>query len=233
MYRNTRVARTDGIENPSRRTVLRITGTGLTAGSGIAVGGGSAVAADCSEEKCPLDKQTDDYAELIYDEMNSAVELVKEGLEEGNNDDHCEYGYNDDALLVIKPVNCHLGFDGSGCGRTDSSFRVNSNEDTWRYAIYMSHDDTKQAVSALRDGYEFFTIAATILSKKRRHGVILFAAAQASKYTADELESTNEGCGVKILMKCPIVDTGNPMEESWSRRSELDFDLHPQSENVQ
>jgi len=230
MPRSTRFGRTDGTGNPSRRRVLQMTGSGLTAGAGIAVGTRTTVAEDCTDETCPLDKHSEDYAELIYDELNSAVEKVKNGLQEGNDDDHCEYHMNDDKLLVIQPVECNFGFNGAGCGRTDFNYRVyqsNSNyEYRTRWTVYLSDDDTGQAASYLRNNYKIFSIISTVLPRDKAIAVALFA--QVNKYTANELESTNEGCGVRIRFDCPIITSGNPLDYSWENESELQFGLHPQ-----
>ena len=211
-----------------------MTGSGLTAGAGIAVGTRTTVAEDCTDETCPLDKHSEDYAELIYDEMNDAVEKVKNGLEEANNDDHCKYHMNDDKVLVMQPYECNFGYDGSGCGKTDYEYEETqtgnySAKSTWE--VYLSDDDTKKAVEDLRANYYVFNILSVVLSKKRAHGAILFAAAKASEYSADKLESTNEGCGVKMVLEAPCIDPGDPMDVSWDSGSDLDFDLHPQQDN--
>jgi len=234
MPQNNRFGRKGDTENPSRRRVLRMTGSGLTAGAGIAVGTRATVAEDCTDEKCPLDKHTEDYAELIYDEWNGAVKKVKNGLEKANNDDHCKYHMNDNKVLVMQPYECNFGYDGSGCGKTDFEYEVTqtgnySAKSTWE--VYLSDNDTEEAVEDLRGNYWAFNILSVIISKKRAHGAVLFAAAQAQKYSADKLESTNEGCGVKMVLEVPSIKVGDPLDKSWDSEGDLDFDLYPQQEN--
>jgi hypothetical protein len=208
-----------------------MTGSGLTAGAGIAVGTRTTVAEDCTDEKCPLEKKSKDTAELIYNESNSAIENIKEGLKTANEDVHCEYKVNDNDYLVMMAVDCDFGFDGSGCGRTDYSYGVTQTDNyaaKMEWEVSLSNDDTEDAVSYLRAGHEIFSVLSSVLPVKYAHGAILFVAAVASGYTANKLESANDGCGVEFEYESPEIKPGEPMDSSWKNDSDLNFWLHTQ-----
>lgn len=219
-------------ESAKRRAILQAAGASISGGSLLPAMTGSAVAGhECDDWTCPITKHTDHYAEVMYDNMNDAVDRVQSGLDKLNYDYDCYYDqpyYN----VNLVEDDCGITITGGGCGETEVYVNFGSDEDT--YAIYWGNDDAESLVSVMRNRGVHFAIgvaAVFAFAGKAKPLVVAAAAEEAAIYTADTIERYNDGCGVVFDWTVTDYETGNPIDWHWKDDGDYAFGIRTQGDH--